>query len=341
MSAILDAFKVQPFDLEPIFQSWTPPPTFTGSPQKDPPVDEWLETIRKGCEERKVPRAYWHKVGYHFMGTQARGRMDEVKQVMRNMHGGKYTWNWKSYKVAMRNMGWDIDPATLEEFVVESKPSGFWSIIPRRKKTSDAAKEKEKAKDDDASSIHSQSSTSTPERPTPKKSRTTWDVSTLKRFPLPRRSATMSHIETVTAEPSSLPPPPPPKSKPKSKETKPTDGVVTTPAVKPTEPPANPANAVTTVTQAPLWLVNACQALDFITTEHPKVMTALSAVLITVGSIPALPAITAGAGGVFLASGTAHAIGTIAVGLGTLLKAASDGQVHTQPGQPSSEVVKK
>ena len=50
-------------------------------------------------------------------------------------------------------------------------------------------------------------------------------------------------------------------------------------------------------------------------------MTALSAVLITVGSIPAIPAISAGAGGAFLASGTAHAIGSIAVGVGSLLKA--------------------
>lgn len=49
-------------------------------------------------------------------------------------------------------------------------------------------------------------------------------------------------------------------------------------------------------------------------------MTAISAVLITVGSIPALPVISAGAGGAFLASGTAHAIGSIAVGIGSLLQ---------------------
>jgi hypothetical protein len=55
-------------------------------------------------------------------------------------------------------------------------------------------------------------------------------------------------------------------------------------------------------------------------------MTAVSAVLITIGSIPAIPAITAGAGGAFLASGTAHAIGSIAVGVGSLIKAVSDVQ---------------
>jgi len=88
--------------------------------------------------------------------------------------------------------------------------------------------------------------------------------------------------------------------------------------------------AVTTVTQAPTWLLNACQALDFLTTENPKVMTAISAVLITVGSIPAIPAISAGAGGAFLASGTASALGSIAMGLGSLLKAASDAQVQKE-----------
>lgn len=80
----------------------------------------------------------------------------------------------------------------------------------------------------------------------------------------------------------------------------------------------------TTVAQVPTWLLNASQALSFLTTEHPKTMTAISAVLITVGSIPALPAISAGAGGVFLASGAAQAIGSIAVGVGSLIKAVSD-----------------
>jgi NADPH:quinone reductase-like Zn-dependent oxidoreductase len=73
------------------------------------------------------------------------------------------------------------------------------------------------------------------------------------------------------------------------------------------------------VTNAPVWLLNAVGALDFLTNEHPKAMSVLSAVLITVGSIPAIPAISAGAGGAILASGAAHAIGAIAVGLGQAL----------------------
>lgn len=75
----------------------------------------------------------------------------------------------------------------------------------------------------------------------------------------------------------------------------------------------------TTTTEAPLWLLNACSALEYITNEHPKTMSIISAILITAGSIPAIPAISAGAGGAVLASGAAHAIGAIAVGLGQAL----------------------
>jgi len=50
-------------------------------------------------------------------------------------------------------------------------------------------------------------------------------------------------------------------------------------------------------------------------------MSIISAILITAGSIPAIPAIAAGAGGAALASGAAHAIGAIAVGVGQALNA--------------------
>lgn len=69
----------------------------------------------------------------------------------------------------------------------------------------------------------------------------------------------------------------------------------------------------------PIWLLNACAALDYITSEHPKAMSIISAILITAGSIPAIPAIAAGAGGAVLASGAVQAVGAIAVGLGQAL----------------------
>ena len=91
--------------------------------------------------------------------------------------------------------------------------------------------------------------------------------------------------------------------------------------------------AVTTVTHAPLWLLNACNALDFLQTEHPKVMTTLSAILITAGSIPSIPGIATGAGGALLASGAVQAAGAIAVGVGSWLKA----QQETRPGSTSGD----
>jgi hypothetical protein len=105
MSAIIDAFKIKPFDLEPVYASWSSPPIFIGNPKKDPSVDDWLDQIKAGCLERKVPKEYWHKVAQHNLGPAAKERFDEIKLVMGKVHGGNYRWNWKRFKVAMKNMG--------------------------------------------------------------------------------------------------------------------------------------------------------------------------------------------------------------------------------------------
>jgi len=96
-------------------------------------------------------------------------------------------------------------------------------------------------------------------------------------------------------------------------------------------------DATVTTTEVPAWLLNACSALDLLTTEHPKVMTTLSAILITVGSIPAIPVIAGGAGGAILASGAAHAVGAVAVGLGSWIKAQQDAKQKTLVVKDSSE----
>lgn len=97
-----------------------------------------------------------------------------------------------------------------------------------------------------------------------------------------------------------------------------------------------PHTAMTTVTHAPVWLLNACNALDFLSTEHPKVMSTVSAILITAGTIPSIPAISAGAGGALLASGAIQAVGAIAVGVGSWLKAAQqESQTRNGAGQES------
>ena len=111
---MLNAFKFKPFDLEPVFAEWKDAPRFVGNPKKDLPIDEWLKTIKTGCLEHKVPRDYWHKVGQHYLDGQAKKRFAEVKLVMKNMHGGKYKWTWKHFKIAMRNMGCEsIVPSVL------------------------------------------------------------------------------------------------------------------------------------------------------------------------------------------------------------------------------------
>lgn len=93
---------------------------------------------------------------------------------------------------------------------------------------------------------------------------------------------------------------------------------------------------ITTKAEAPAWLLNACTALEYITSEHPKAMSIVSAILITAGSIPAIPAIAAGAGGAVLASSAAHAIGAIAVAAGQALGAGvAHGQKQSQSNSGS------
>lgn len=101
---MLDAFKIKPFDLEPIYADWKDAPRFLGNSKKDPPVEAWMEQIKAGCVERKVPDEYWHKVAQHYMGNLAKARLDEVKKVMTQVQGGKFRWTWKKYKVAMTSM---------------------------------------------------------------------------------------------------------------------------------------------------------------------------------------------------------------------------------------------
>lgn len=57
---MLDAFKIKPFDLEPVYASWTTATRFLGDPKKDPPVDDWLKEIKSGCIKENVPQEYWH-----------------------------------------------------------------------------------------------------------------------------------------------------------------------------------------------------------------------------------------------------------------------------------------
>jgi len=59
-SKVLDAFKLKPFDLEPVYASWKNAPVFAGNSKKDPSVEAWMEQIKAGCIERKVYVMYGH-----------------------------------------------------------------------------------------------------------------------------------------------------------------------------------------------------------------------------------------------------------------------------------------
>lgn len=59
-------------------------------------------------------------------------------------------------------------------------------------------------------------------------------------------------------------------------------------------------------------------------------MSTLAAVLLTVGSLPALPGVSAAAGGTILASHAVQAAGAIAVGVGNWLRATQDAKAAAE-----------
>ncbi|KAG5643171.1 hypothetical protein DXG03_001375 [Asterophora parasitica] len=246
---MLDAFKIKPYNLEPVFATWTDGPVFTGNPKKDVPVDEWLDKIKAGCEADTDDQGSWWTLKKKDNKDEATTAPEATPRPALARSGSifrssKSIEGETSRPVPTRSE--TVDAVPLRRALTRSNTESFW---PRRS-SKDATED---------------------EAP-----------------PLPPKSSSVA--ATVTPKPQA-----------------------------PTRSNTIDAGGVTTVTQAPIWLLNACNALEYITSEHPKAMSIISAILITAGSIPALPAISAGAGGAVLASGAAHAIGAIAVGLGQAL----------------------
>lgn len=320
---MLEAFKIKPYDLEPVFASWTDGPIFKGNTKKDMPVDEWLDKIEAGCKERKIPEEYWYKVAQHFLGPKAKARLEELKAVIVQVHGGKYRWSWKKFRVAMQSMGWGIDKAETETIKV-SKTTGSWWTLKKKVCTEPVAAEESHRLVPSRSNSSFRGSKDDEEDARPAPIRRTPTRAGSDFWPARKNSRDGSE----EASSSNKRPSPPPKSA--------SDTAVPTSRGTPKPPTPSRSNtadsAVTTITRAPVWLLNACNALEFITSEHPKAMSIISAILITAGSIPALPAISAGAGGAVLASGAAHAIGAIAVGLGQALSSTVKVQNQNQGG---------
>jgi len=298
---MLEAFKIKEFDLNPVFEAWKNPPMFYGESKKDMSVDDWLDQIKAGCVERKVPEEYWHKVAQHYMGPKAKTRLLELKNVLAQIHGGKYRWSWKKFRIAMKNMGWEIDHTATTPVTVERRSSGSW--LTRWKKDKNA---KEEIVEVTRAEVIPSPPPKDP-RPHPVKalSETAIHAATTafrSRHP-PQRANTMGPVVTTSTAVTPAPLPPLPVMAPHAPD----------------------SQAVTTVSNVPTWLLNACQALNFLTAEHPRAISTLSAVLITAGTLPAIPAIS---GGTVLATGVAQAVGAIAVGVGNLLKAQQEGQIQ-------------
>ncbi|KAG5219900.1 hypothetical protein IMY05_C4727000800 [Salix suchowensis] len=297
---MLDAFKIKPFDLEPIFASWTDGPRFTGNPKKDPPVDEWLNQIKEGCVQRKVPQEYWHKVGRHFMEPKAKAR--------------------------------DIDASETETIRVQTKPSGIFWFTKNKTEEPESVEEVVETKDvkghqrPTLSSMRSDSlwlmrknSKNAGEQP-----RGPYQSNPRQQTLLFGMPGKRSHPKTKYRRRSS-----PQRLFPR--KLRPLWSLPRSRSSRIQKRVRNPFS---------IWLLNACNALDFLTTEHPKTMTTISAVLITVGTLPAT-LVAAGVGGpvgAVLASHAAQAVSAVALGVGNLLKAQTDGQVQVANAPATSTV---
>ncbi|KAF8213625.1 hypothetical protein K438DRAFT_1804339 [Mycena galopus ATCC 62051] len=262
-----------PFDLEPVYAAWTPCSRFLGDPKKDQPVDDWLEEIKTGCVKQNVPKEYWHTCGQHFMGDQAKARLAELKKVMAQIHGGNYRWNWKKFKVAMRNMSCHKTEAV-------KVPAGPFWWMPKSTKKETEPEEEEHIICDEPIEILSRSDTLNRAATT----RSFW--------PIRKNSKELAVVDEIAQRPV--------PRKAMSEGTVVLNREVSKPL------PAIPMSGDEgTTVRAPAWLLNAATALDFLHSEHPRVMNTLSAILIVA------------AAGAVLASSTAHAVGAIAIGSGT------------------------
>ncbi|KZT67874.1 hypothetical protein DAEQUDRAFT_728650, partial [Daedalea quercina L-15889] len=200
--------------------------------------------------------------------------------------GHSWGWKWSSFGVALKNIAGNVDRKKIEAVKVQRKSAGSWWIVGRGGDKGNKIKTKEPlpmlgfiAK------MAQKSGAQTPSSPPPAK----------------QASSKLHKAQptATTAQPSKAAIPP---------ESLVTRVATTLRLVNPPPPPP----PMTLTAQVPLWLLAASEAIIALTPEATSTMSVLAAVLITVGSIPALPGVAAGS--------TATALGTVAVGLGTLLR---------------------
>ncbi|CCL99830.1 uncharacterized protein FIBRA_01854 [Fibroporia radiculosa] len=265
------------------------PPRFLGRPKQDPPIDVWLAKIAAACAAQKVPSRLWHEVARHFMGKEALRRIEDVEKVMRCVYGEQWKWKWATFGVAMKNMGWGTDSKKTEKVKVQCKASGSWWIIGRAADQSTEAKTKERLPDMGLWPRTVQwldpRPMAAPQKDSTKARGTVGLGKPAKKTVKNRFKGADDHKRGQSILPRFL-----------------IKSQVSTPSTLPT----------TITVQIPIWLLAASEALLSLASQQSSAMSVLAAILIAVGSIPTLPVVSAG--------GTAHALGSIAVGLGALLR---------------------
>ncbi|KAJ3538387.1 hypothetical protein NM688_g6527 [Phlebia brevispora] len=307
----------KPYDLEALYVAWTDGPVFDG---KKPllkkaklDVGTWLDQIEAGCRERKVPADVWHKVAQHFMGKNATARLCEVEKVLTHLHGGKFRWDWKKFKMAMASICWNVD---LMQSISLGRLSTNIRRVIRRKDASPKVPAIGGTKNVQSSARTTKGLPSSTEKSSQKV--TDKASSSINPFASSKLITAPSTQPPSKADKAQTPKPKDPKKSEKAGKSSTSKGLIKAPLPVPPRP-TDPA--VDLLINAPLWLLQTCIRLEELTSEYPKTMSVLAAILITVGSIPSLPAVSAGAAGAFLASGTIHTVGYAAVGVGTWIAA--------------------
>ncbi|KAH9837637.1 uncharacterized protein C8Q71DRAFT_753672 [Rhodofomes roseus] len=296
LSTIKSRFTSEPqaSSLPALLASWpaeTAPPRFLGKPKKDLPVDTWLVKVAEACVAKGIPQKLWHEVARHYMSDDARKRVEEVEQVMRCAFGHSWGWKWHTFGVALKNIAGNVDRKKTEAVKVQRKSTGSWWIIGRGGDKGSKVKTKEPLPVPGfIARITQKSSTSTPTVSAP---------SSTSQKQAPKQTGS----KLLKAQPTAAAPP---------KVAAPSESLVTRLAttLRLKDPPPPPPTTLTA--QVPVWLLAASEAIFALTPDTTSTMSILAAVLITVGSIPALPSVAAGT--------TATALGAVAVGLGTMLR---------------------
>ncbi|KAI0819825.1 hypothetical protein BC628DRAFT_1400786 [Trametes gibbosa] len=295
MFSVLSFGSTPPFDLQATLKVWgtispeSPTvPEFKGKPKRkdDLTPEAWLNMVEKGCNARTVPKTHWPAVGKHFMGKKARGRVLELEKVMHALHGEQWTWRWKDFRIAIMNMGWNIEETKTRPVRVERKSSGLWWIASKDEQPASTPKENSSKTSPSSKKVLADAKTTNKpaaNKPSPSKLLTK----------SPSLKTTVVDLKPTLARSGSL------------------FSLPALPFLRPTPQPQQ--TVLQTITaQVPLWLLAATEALSALSNDHPDVLTAVATALVAVGTVST-------GGGAAVA-----AIGEAAVVVGRALKSAHD-----------------